>query len=93
MIAEASPVRLPKQHMVEHDAKERLPWALRPTVTWPVDMTARRLNEAKHVSTCATTLSFEERLTASHVLVLLLLRAIMSKIWRWLALERKWLLL
>jgi len=51
VIAGANSVRLPKQHKVGHDAKERLSWTLWPTVTWPVSMAARRLSEAKHVST------------------------------------------
>ena len=94
VIAGVNPVRLPKQQMVEHDAKGMLSWALRPTVTWPVNMAARRLSEAKQVSTCATTLSFKKRLTAGHGLVLLLLlQAILSKIRRWLGLEREGLLL
>ena len=82
VIAGANSVRLLKQRKVGHDAKERLTWALRPTVTWLVSMAARRLSEAKHVSTWVITLSFKKRLTAGHVLVLLLLRAILSIIRR-----------
>lgn len=60
VIAGANSVRLPKQHKVGHDAKERLSWALWPRVTWPVSMAARRLSEIKHVSTWAIILSFKE---------------------------------
>jgi hypothetical protein len=94
VIAEASSVRLQKQHTVVHDAKERLSWASRLTATWHVSRAARSLEgRAKHVSICATTLSSKKRLTAGHLLVLLLLRDILGKIRRLLALEGKGLLL